>query len=190
MCAQRKIVFALTAVFLLVLLGIVLGLIQQGQYDYAKNIGVKIVLWIIYTFIDVKKGINLNIYIRASVMTVIFSDSFFGLYFDLYTTSSIFDKIQHIVGSYAFSLFAYSVMIRLTRPAIGPGFTFILVLALGLGIGALYEVGEFIGDYITKPRVPSQPSLLDTNLDLIADIIGSLLAAIQATIILVGNIKK
>jgi len=188
--SQRKTMLILTGTFLVVLLGVVWGLVQQGRYDYAQNIVIKIVLWVLYTFFEVKCGISISNCIRASVMAVLISDSFLGLYLDYYLTSSIFDKVQHVFGSYAFSLFVYSIICKLTQPTIGRGFTFIFIITLGLSIGAVYEISEFLGDSLAKPRIPSQPNLLDTNLDLIADVIGSLFAAIHVTIILVGNLKN
>lgn len=53
---------------------------------------------------------------------------------------------------------------------------FILAVSLGLGLGALYEIAEFFTDRISHPVPPSQPSLLDTDLDLIANALGALLA--------------
>jgi len=188
--AHKKTMLILTGIFLVVLVSIAWSLGQQGRYDYAKNIIIKIVLWILYTIWEVKSGITVSNYIRAGVMTILISDSYCGLYLDFYVTSSIFDKVQHVFGSYVFSLFAYSIICKLTQPMIGRGFTFIFILTLGLSIGAIYEVGEFLGDSIVKPRMPSQPNLLDTNLDLIADIIGALLAAVHVTIILVGNLNN
>lgn len=190
MTAQKKTMFILTGIFLAVLLSIAWSLVQQGRRDYAQNIVIKIVLWIIYTIWEVKSGITISNYIRAGVMAVLTSDSYFGIYLDFYVTSSIFDKIQHVFGSYVFSLFVYSIICKLTQPMIGRAFTFIFILTLGLSIGALYEVGEFLGDSIAKPSMPSQPNLLDTNLDLIADIMGSLLAAVHVIIILVGNLNN
>ncbi|WP_094604837.1 hypothetical protein SPSIL_019050 [Sporomusa silvacetica DSM 10669] len=190
MTAHKKTMLILTSTFLVVLVSIAWNLVQQGRYDYAQNIIIKIVLWILYTFWEVKSGITISNYIRASVMTILISDSYFGLYLDIYVTSSIFDKVQHVFGSYVFSLFAYSIICKLAQPMIGRGFTFIFILTLGLSIGAIYEVGEFLGDSIAKPSMPSQPNLLDTNLDLIADIMGALLAAVHVTIILVGNLNN
>ncbi|CQR72437.1 hypothetical protein SOV_13970 [Sporomusa ovata DSM 2662] len=190
MTAQRKKMLILTGTFLAILASIAWSLVQQGRYDYAQNIAIKIVFWVIYTFWEVRSGITISNYIRASVMAILISDSYFGLYLDYYVTSSIFDKVQHVFGSYVFSLFAYSIICKLSQPMIGRGFTFIFILTLGLSMGAIYEVGEFLGDSIAKPSMPSQPNLLDTDLDLIADIMGSLLAAVHVTIILVGNLNN
>lgn len=177
MISQRQNVIFSTAVFLAALALIVFGLINQGRYDYAQNVSVKLVIWTVYTLFELKSGLVLNSYIRFGVMAAILSDSLFGLYLNFYLTSSVFDKLQHVLGSYVFALFAYNLIFTISRPITGKGFIFVFVLALGLSIGAVYEVGEFIGDSFFNPQVPSQPSLLDTNLDLIADILGSLAAA-------------
>ena len=183
MTVHAKVMSILTVVFLVILSVLALDLVQQGRYDYAQNILVKIIMWIGYSFFEIKNGIQLNNTLRASVMLVLISDSFLGLYWDFYTTSSVFDKVQHAFGSYAFSLFVFTIISKLSRPVLGRGFTFIVILSLGLGIGALYEIGEFLGDTILKPRIPSQPNLLDTDLDLIADMLGALFAAVHVTIV-------
>jgi len=185
---HSKIFFVLTGIFLAILVAIIIALVVQGSYDYAQGIAVKAVIWIIYSVLEVKYDIGVKSYIQALVITTIVSDSFLGLYIDLYTTSTVFDKVQHVFGSYSFSLFAYNLTCNLTQPKISRSFRFIFVISLGLGIGALYEIGEFLGDFIFKPDIPSQPSLLDTDLDLIADFIGALLAAIHSvTLLLIDN---
>jgi hypothetical protein len=177
---QRKMMLTLTGIFLAILSAIIWGLMQEARPEDARNIAVKIVAWLVYSCLEVKCGIQLNNGLRASVMLVLISDSFWGLYWNLYMTSSIFDKVQHVFGSYAFSLFAYSVICQISRPVMSRGFSFIFILSLGLAIGALYEIGEFLGDAIIKPEIPSQPNLLDTDLDLIADMTGAWLAAVHA----------
>ncbi|WP_371368428.1 hypothetical protein SRRS_20100 [Sporomusa rhizae] len=188
-----KITLVFTGVFLAVLLVLVFILADQGRHTYAQNIAIKACLWVIYTSLEMKYGFGINHYIRVFVMLVIINDSLIGLYFDLYTTSTVFDKIQHVLGSYAFSLFAYTLLCKLTQPVLSRICSFVLVVSLGLGIGVFYEIGEFIGDLVTKPSIPSQPSLTDTNLDLIADVIGSLLGAVHATVVTsfsCGSVKK
>lgn len=187
--ANRRIIVS-TGLFLVILLVTIMGVLQQGRHDYAWNIAIKAGVWMSYTFAELKYCIELKNYIRVFVMTVIASDSFLGLYFDLYATSMIFDKIQHVFGSYAFSLFVYNLICQLTQPTINRTFRFIFIISLGLSVGALYEIGEFAGDQLAKPKVASQPSLLDTDFDLIADAIGSLLAAVHATTILSINCKR
>lgn len=173
----------LTGIFLAVLSIIVLVLMQQGRSDDAQNIMVKIVIWTIYSGLEIKYDIQLPNALRVGVMAVIVSDSLFGLCCGLYSTSSIFDKVQHVLGTYAFALFAYTIIYQLSQPVMKRSCTFIFIVALGLAIGALYEISEFLGDTMLKPKIPSQTSLRDTDLDLMADLLGSLLAAVQATYI-------
>lgn len=187
MTSQRKVALALTGIFLALFIVIIIGVLEQGRYDYAKNIAIKAALWVIYTFLEMKYNVQLSNYIRVLVMAVLLSDSFAGLYLNLYATSAIFDKIQHVFGSYAFSLFVYTLICTLTRPVINRAFSLFFIISLGLSIGAIYEIGEFIGDATMRPAIPSQPSLLDTNLDLLADLGGALLAAIHIAIVLTYN---
>ena len=184
---HRKVALVFTGIFLAIFIVIIIGVLEQGRYDYAKNIAIKAGLLVIYTFLDMKYNIQLSNYIRVFVMTVLVSDSFAGLYLNLYATSSVFDKIQHVFGGYAFSLFAYTLICTLTRPVINRAFSLLFVISLGLSIGAIYEIGEFIGDATMRPMIPSQPSLLDTDLDLLADLGGALLAAIHVAIVLSYN---
>ena len=190
MAGQRTTMFLFTGAFLAALLLIVWSLVQQGRYDYAQNIAVKMLLWLLYTGIELRCGLIIANSLRAGIMAVIICDSLLGVYFDLYLTSSLFDKIQHVAGTYAFTLFFHQIICKFTQPVWGRGLLFIHMFLLWVALGALYEVSEFLGDQLLKPNVPSQTSLLDTDLDLIADSIGSLLAAIHATNILVGTFKK
>lgn len=184
MTKHSKVFFVLTGIFLAILVAIIIILMAQGRYDYAQDITIKAIIWIIYSVLEVKYDIGVKNYIQAFVITTIVSDSFLGLYIDLYTTSTVFDKVQHVFGSYSFALFAYNLTCNLIQPKISCSFRFIFVFSLGLGIGALYEIGEFLGDFILKPDIPSQPSLLDTDLDLIANFIGALLAAVHSVTLL------
>jgi len=55
-----------------------------------------------------------------------------------------------------------------------------LVVSLGVSLGAFYEILEFLTDIFSHPIPISQPSLLDTDLDLMGDVIGAVFAAIHA----------
>ncbi|QDR80025.1 hypothetical protein [Sporomusa termitida] len=187
MTDHNKLLYFLTGLFLLSMIAIIVALAVQERYEFAQNITVKTCLLTVLTWLEVKYTVKIPHTIRILVLTAILSDSFFGLYMNLYTTSAIFDKLQHVFGSYTFSLFFYNLICQLTQPAISRTFSFIFVISLGLSIGVFYEIGEFIGDLTIKPSVPSQPSLLDTNLDLIADVIGAFIAAVHLIIVLQIN---
>jgi len=113
------------------------------------------------------------------VLTLLF-DGFFGNYMDMYTTSSIFDKMLHVFGTYAFSLFAYVLVAQLLKYPVHSSFKFLMVVSLGVSLGAFYEITEFLTDTFSHPVPVSQPNLLDTDLDLIANVIGANLAALHA----------
>lgn len=50
-------------------------------------------------------------------------------------------------------------------------------MMIGLSLATIYELMEFATDYFIKPTVPAQQGLLDTDLDLLSDLAGALLAA-------------
>lgn len=170
---------SITILFLVSQTLIMLGLLGKGHSDYIRSVLLTTGFWVIYTFLDARYQLYLNNYIRALMALTIVSDAFFGYYVDLYATSTVFDKIQHVFGNYSFSLFAYTLVVRLLKNPVPRSFKFILVVCLGLSIGASYEILEFITDSISHPVPPSQPSLLDTDLDLIGNTIGAFLAAIH-----------
>ncbi|MBP2631649.1 MAG: hypothetical protein H6Q70_2277 [Firmicutes bacterium] len=170
----------ITSVFLVAQIAITISLIYKGHSDYSRSVMVTTGFWLFYIFLEIKYQLKMNDYIRVLMVLAIFFDAFFGYCFDLYVCSFVFDKALHIFGSYAFSLFAYVLVMQMQTKPIDKPVRFILVLCLGLSIGALYEILEFIIDNISHPVPPSQPSLLDTDIDLIGDYIGALLAAFHA----------
>lgn len=155
-------------------------LFRQGQYSYTRSILVTTCLWGLYTFLEDKYVLSMNTYVKIMIILTLLFDGFFGCFLDLYTTSSIFDKCLHVFGTYAFSLFAYILVVQLLQHPVNSYFKFILVVSLGVSLGGFYEVLEFFTDTISHPVPISQPSLLDTDLDLIGNVLGANLAAIHA----------
>ena len=171
----------INVVFLTIQIILMLELYRQGQYSYTRSILVTTCLWGLYTFLEIKYVFSMNTYVRIIILLTLIFDGFFGCFLDLYTTSSVFDKCLHVFGTYAFSLFAYVLVFQLLKHPINSYFKFILVVCLGVSLGAFYEILEFLTDTISHPTPISQPSLLDTDLDLMGDVIGANLAAIHAT---------
>ena len=56
---------------------------------------------------------------------------------------------------------------------------FLFIISLALALGNIYEILEFIEDTVFKPKIKNQPSLLDTNLDLVSDLLGGIIALIH-----------
>ena len=161
---------------ILILAGLAMGL----HFDYVRSVMVTTCFWLIYMFLEARYRLYMNNFIRVMIGITLISDSFFGYYLDLYARSSVFDKILHVFGIYALSLCAYILVVQLLKNPVNRTFKFILVICLGISIGATYEIMEFFTDNISHPSLVSQPSLLDTDLDLIGDVIGAVCAAIHA----------
>lgn len=127
-----------------------------------------------------KKGklfIRWSIVVLGLITAVI--HSFLGHYMKLYDTSPYFDKLLHMFGIFAFSLAAYSIIagspnIRCNSKL----WVFIIVVLCGIAIGAIFEIVEFTLDVVLKTQ--SQKGLLDTNLDLVSDVIGAIAAGLFA----------
>lgn len=176
---SKAAILTFTLIFLVLEMIITIALIANGNSKVIPNVAGLAAAWIIYTLLELRCGFYMSNYVRVAAMAASLSDSFFGYYLNYYQQSFVFDKIQHAFGTYAFSLFAYVLVAQLLVKPVNRLFTFILVLSLGIAIGAVYEIGEFIGDQIGNPDYPSQPSLLDTDLDLIGDIIGAAFAGLH-----------
>ncbi len=173
---SNKSLYTITLVFLIVQIMIMIGLVHINRYDHLRSVVITTSLWIIYTLLELKYQFKMNTYIRVLMVLSIFFDAYFGIFLDLYSSSFIFDKALHIFGSYSFSLFTYILVMQLQANLIDKKIKFILVICLGLSLGAIYEISEFLTDTFSHPSPPSQPSLLDTDLDLIGNLTGSLLA--------------
>lgn len=177
MVRNTRAVITVTVIFLVVQIAIIFALASQDRPDHVRSVMLTTGLLAVYTFLEVRYGFYMNNFVRVMAMLTIFLDALFGSYFDLYATSVIFDKILHVIGTYSFALFAYVLVTQMLKNPIGKPVKFILAVCLGLSLGGVYEIFEFLTDSLSHPTPPSQPSLLDTNLDLIGDTAGALLAA-------------
>ena len=167
--------------FLVVQVLLLFGLFAKGYLDFMRSVAVATSMWIIYSYLEIKYRFYMDNYVRMMVMVAIITDGFFGYYLSYYVTSFVFDKLQHFFGTYVFALFAYVLAAQLVpgQERLSRWFEFIFIACLGISIGTVYEIAEFLVDQFANPIIASQPSLFDTNLDLICDIMGALAAAVQ-----------
>jgi len=155
-------------------------IINRGNRDFICNIVGSTLFWLAYTKCESVYKIKINFYIRLAVVISIISESFFGFYLNFYVISSFFDRIQHIFGTYALALFFYALIVNVRQETIEKKWIeFIFIVSIGIAIGSLYEILEFTADTIMKPQILNQPSLEDTDLDLISNTIGSIFAGIH-----------
>ena len=145
------------------------------------DIAVTTLLFIVYTLLEIKSERYLNNYVRIMIMSVIVTHFLLGEYLGLNLSSPLYNRLQHFIGAYAFALFAYSLARQiLGQPTFSKPYELILVASLGISMGVLIEIGEFAKDMIFKPQVQYQPGLIDTNLDLIMNMGGSIAAALHS----------
>ncbi len=102
-----------------------------------------------------------------------------SIVFGLYQTFSWFDEVLHAYNYFAITLllafYAYSTVLTGAREH---GSLLVLtVTVVGLGLGALWEIGEFAYDRLRTPASTILPKY-DTMIDLLLDTGGALVAGL------------
>jgi len=120
--------------------------------------------------------------LTCSVLTVI-GHSFVGTYLNFYFKSTTYDRYLHLFGAFSFALLAFSILNHII-PFMNEiwVYTFLLVTTLGITIGVLFEIAEFIHDSFSK-KMKCQHGLADTDFDLIFNVFGSAIAGLLSIFI-------
>jgi hypothetical protein len=173
--SRKKIIIDL--IFIFIQTACTIGLFLTEKFYFMRIAIGDLIFWLIYMIVETKRKWKIPLYIRIVVILSILSNDGLGELLNLYVTSVLFDRVQHIFGTYSFTLWAFFIFqqfiqIKITQKK----FIFILFICLSSALGTLYEIFEFFQDTFFKPPVKNQPSLTDTNLDLISDIIGGIIA--------------
>lgn len=136
-----------------------------------------LIFWIVFMIVEKRERWQIPLYVRfVTLLAIIFND-LFGEYYNLYVTSPLYDRLQHIFGTYALTLWLFFVIQQYIKIKLNnQRLTIVFLLSLALASGTIYELMEFIEDTIFKPKIKNQPSLMDTDLDLISDLCGGILA--------------
>jgi uncharacterized membrane protein YjdF len=108
--------------------------------------------------------------------------SYLGYHLNLYNKSKNFDRIAHGIGSFSLAIFTYYFLANFLRYGGSKAFQAVYILLLGISLGAVYEIIEFVIDLNNPKKL--QRGLRDTNFDIFSDIVGSTGAAILAFLIL------
>lgn len=139
-----------------------------------------LIFWFVYIVIEWKQGWRIPLYIRFITLVSISSNDVLGDLLNLYISSALFDRIQHIFGTYSLTLWAFFwIQQFITSRFNQKRFIVIFIVSLSITFGTLYEFIEFFLDTFTNPTVKNQPSLLDTDLDLLSDFAGGIAALIH-----------
>jgi uncharacterized membrane protein YjdF len=155
-----------------------IALLVTGNYIYIGMLIGNSLFWLVYLVLEAKMEWELPLYIRIMVVVSILGNGILGGVFKLYLTTSFFDNVLHFVASYSVAIWAYYIVQQYTGVIVTKKkFHFIIILCLGLALGAFYEILEFAIDHLVKLKKQNQASLYDTDLDLLSDFFGGLVAA-------------
>lgn len=173
--------------FILIQLITITALAIDNKMNNVGEVFFVTILFIAYIFLAKKYSFYVSSYTHICLALVLIVHSLGGKYFNLYFRLDNFDKYLHVFGNYAVTIFLYSFI----RNIMGVTFSsrksnFLYVTLLGVSIGAIFELLEFMVDITIKPPVNNQQGLTDTNLDMISNLIGSLIAAFH---IVLADIK-
>ncbi|NLB36717.1 MAG: DUF2238 domain-containing protein [Clostridiales bacterium] len=144
-----------------------------------------LLIWVIYICAEASYLFMPSIAFTLMIISFLVK-SIFGYYLNLYHKSKKFDRLAHALGSFAFAIFFYYLLSNFLFYGGSRAFQALYILLLGVSVGTIYEIIEFFMDLNQrkKHKEKLQHGLKDTNIDLIADVIGSLAAAAMAFFVL------
>lgn len=127
-------------------------------------------------------------YLLLLTMLTALGACFIGHYLEYYTKSKTFDRYLHGFGSFSFSLLTYCILVHYTESGGSLLFRAIFVFLIGNTLGIIFELIEMSHDKKAsqkrqeklKNNEKSQKGLKDTNMDILFNLIGSVLAGIFA----------
>lgn len=139
-------------------------------------------------FVLFKRSLGILIYDSITLLWLltILGHTFIGEYYTVYRKSKTYDRYLHLVGSFVFSYFIYSILSSLIKPVPdSKTYVAILIATTGIAAGVIFELLEFLFDSAGKKAKyeKSQHGLADTDYDMIFNVIGCVAAAIFSPII-------
>lgn len=165
----------LTIVFSIFIFFIEIGLLFQKKYLSMLALITIYFCYLLFLHFEKKGYFKANNISKALIMTNIILHSLLGELFSLYLTTKWFDKTLHVFGTFSFSLFFY-LLIESTGSFVSKSkiFDFVFIVSIGMATGVVFEITEFICDIIFN--IENQHGQLDTNLDIMCDTLGAVLA--------------
>lgn len=153
---QNKYTIILTLILLIVQSKALLGYINMQKYLYLSGLVAFTLIFVAYVFFQIKYRIYMSPYILSFVTLSIIGNSYVGEYMGLYYSSNVYDKILHVLGSYAYALFAYAIITHFfPSKDINTWHELLYIFALGTAFGMAIEIIEFLGDLLIKPKIPN-----------------------------------
>ncbi len=157
----------------------IVRLFARGNKPYAKA---GVMVYLVYTLLFAAIWIfSLPVpsFLIFLTMLTALACCFCGYYLDLYNHSPyVFDRSLHAFGAFSFSLTAYCIIAGVTQPGGSLLFRALFVFCIGNTLGAVFELLEAAHDSKKNVPVKGQKGLQDTNMDMLFNAIGSLLAGV------------
>lgn len=153
-----------------------ISFVLDNRFDYLFNPAITSLFYVLLLSLEKFSSFKTDNYIKLLLIITLTGHNFFGEYLDAYNKTEYFDNILHFFGCFSFALFAYTlinefIMIRSSHPFV---FTFLFVTVVGVSLSTVFELGEFTLDNILHQH--NQRGIVDTNIDLAFDILGSAVA--------------
>lgn len=131
----------------------------------------------LYLYFENRFHLFTSNYVLGGLAITLFIHHFIGEYLRLYEKSYVFDKALHIFGTYIFTIFLFGLLVQILWVSFSSTLSQgIFVVLLGTSIGMSFEILEFVLDLVIDPKVPYQDGLVDTNIDMISDVVGAFIA--------------
>ncbi|WP_099189979.1 hypothetical protein [Tepidibacter mesophilus] len=167
----------LTISFSVIIILAVFGFLIKKEYNFIYNSIAIYFSYLIILYFEKKKNKKIKNYIKVLVIMTFVFHNIVGQYYKFYNTNNWFDKGLHMFGTFSFSLLFYNIF-NLNGEFLSKSkiFIFTMVISVGITAGVFLEILEFILDSIINTK--NQHSLMDTNIDLIFNIFGGVIAGI------------
>lgn len=167
-------------VFILVQVIVIISLIFERRFNFIIDTSISVVVYVLCVFLGKRYSIRMSNFVKILIVITLLGHTVGGEFFKLYISSSIYDKLLHVFGTYSFTLFLYSAFLQVTKEPLKSGLAKVAFpIFIGISIGSLFETAEYLTDIILHPAIPTQHGLADTNLDLISDLAGSIAASLH-----------
>ncbi len=173
--------YILLALFVIAEVFIAVRYVKKGKSSHIKHTALPTVLFIFYLLALCILRISVPYLVLVLATITVFMHTFVGLYLGLYRKGKVFDRYLHGFGSFSFALLLYLTLSEVAEPGGSVVFRAIFVAALGIAASAIFEIVEFLHDLRNKTDM--QRGLMDTDFDIIFDVIGSAAAAILAAFV-------
>ncbi|WP_129598902.1 hypothetical protein [Anaerophilus nitritogenes] len=173
---MKKFFKFLYLIFTISMLSFMIIFFSKKQYHFLFYTSILYFLYLCYIYWESKKKYAIKSYVKILILVTIIID-LLGFALHWYDKVYWFDEALHMFGSFCITLFSYA-LIQLFWGDFSSSrtLTFICIASLGITIGVLYEIGEFLLDFIFDSS--HQDGLIDTNLDLIFDVFGAILGSL------------